>query len=419
MKIRKITGREIFDSRKTPTIECIIELDEGFKVSASVPSGASVGQHAVLELRDEDPRRFNGKGVLNAIKNLEQKIAPILVGRTPDLKLMDQEMIDLDGTANKSNLGANAILSASMAIAKAQAFVLDVELYEFIHQTYQVGEKSLPHCMVNILNGGMHADNGIAFQEFMIMPTGEISMEDMMTKVSTVFENLGRLLKEAGYEIMLGAEGGVAPNLAEEGLDKEKKALDFLIKAIEISELDTSEIGICLDIAASRFYDNASKKYVLYDKSLSAAELIDIYQEFCQNYPILSIEDGMGEDDWDGWKLMTDQLGDKIQIVGDDLFVTQKSRIQKGISSGVANASLIKLNQVGTVSETVEAIKLCKSTNYKTIVSHRSGETMDTFISDFAVGVGADQFKAGAFIQNERVEKYNRLFVIEDTISME
>ena len=413
-KMKKIWGSEILDSRGFPTVECNILLDDDFLVKASVASGASVGEYEALELRDSDQKRYFGKGVLKALQNIDNIIAPVLLGKEPDLISMDKMLIDLDGTENKSNLGANAILAVSMAVARAQAKSLNIKLYEFIAKLYESKDYLIPQVMFNILNGGVHADSGISFQEFMIMPLGKDSFADQLQKTVTVYQNLKRLLQNAGYSTGVGDEGGFAPKLAKGNDTGEKQALDFLSKAVEDSGFVLGQdFAFCLDVAASQFYDKEKKLYVLKDKKLTNREMIGLYEALVSSYPIYSIEDGLYEQDWQGWREMTERLGSKIQLVGDDIFVTNVARIKKGIEFGVANSVLIKPNQIGAVSQTLEAMKLCKKNNYKTVVSHRSGETSDDFISDLVVGTCAGQFKAGACARGERICKYNRLLEIE------
>ena len=412
MKIKKIWGREVLDSRGFPTIECNLLLDNNRIVKSSVPSGASVGIHEALELRDKDEKRYFGKGVLKAIENIDKKIAPTLIGKNPDLLAMDKIIIDLDGTENKSNLGANATLAVSMVIARAQAMVENLQIFEFIGKIFEIKKYLLPKVMFNVLNGGVHSDSGISFQEFMIMPISGKTFSENLQIAVIVFQNLKKLLLEKNFSVGVGDEGGFAPKLEKNG---EKKALDFLIKAAEKSGfIAGKDVVFCLDVAASEFYDEKEKKYFIENKKNSSQDLINIYNNLLNSYPIFSIEDGLAEDDWEGWRLMTESFGSKVQLVGDDIFVTNPNRIKKGIESKVANAVLIKLNQIGTVTQTLDAIKLCQQNNYKTIISHRSGETCDTFIADLAVGTSAGQFKAGGCCRGERIVKFNRLLEIEE-----
>jgi len=439
MKITKVYSREILDSRGFPTVACTIELENGRSVCASVPAGASVGTHEAYELRDNDPKRFFGRGVLQAVHNLETKIAPVLIGQKPDVIALDKIMIELDGTENKSKLGANAILAASIAITRAQALVNNLEVFQLLQKLAVCpdgGPKvrvegddggQIPNCMFNIINGGMHADSGLIFQEFMVMPKkchpelvsgskphNKQSMFDTVHMSVTIYNNLKKLLHKNGYATGIGDEGGFAPQFELGHQSREKTALDFLVQAIEQSGYSRDDVGICLDIAASSFYDTNNGLYLMGDLFVTSEQLVDIYCDLVKYYPIISIEDGMSEDDWRGWELLTKKLGDKVQLVGDDLFVTNSNRIKMGIEKKSANAVLIKPNQIGTVSETVQTIQFCKQAGYKTVVSHRSGETNDSFIADLVVGTGAGQFKAGACARGERVAKYNRLLEIEE-----
>lgn len=387
MKITKVHGREILDSRGQPTLECVLELTGGLQVEASVPSGASVGRYEAKELRDYDPTRYFGKGVRIAIENLERKIAPLLLDKEPDCVQLDQAMINLDGTADKSKLGANTILAASMAIVRAQAVAQGCELYQLINQLYGLDKPAMPRCMFNIINGGLHAESGLAFQEFMIMPAAATVKEAVEVASEMCIALKGLLLQQHGV-VAVGDEGGFAPIFVQDGIEREIAALQLLEQAKKQLKSVKIPIDYCLDIASSHFYDPVRQVYTVHEKRFDAQALIDLYLQLCQTYPIVSIEDGLGEDDWNGWQLLTQSMGSKIQLVGDDLFVTNVQRIQQGIDRQVANAVLIKLNQVGTVSETLQAIKLCRQAGYKVVVSHRSGETNDSFIADLAVGVG-------------------------------
>ncbi|MCF7799567.1 phosphopyruvate hydratase [Candidatus Babeliales bacterium] len=413
MKITSIKASQILDSRGIPTIKCNILLDNKHIIESSVPSGASVGLHEAVELRDGDKKNFFGKTVYKAISNIQDIIAPIFINKEPDLISFDKIMIDLDGTPNKSKLGANAILAVSIAVARSQAFCQNIELYDLISSLYKTDKLILPKVMFNILNGGVHADNKIAFQEFMIMPLSGKSFEQNLEMSVVVYHNLKELLKKSGYSVGVGDEGGFAPifNCKEKS---EIRALDFLCKAVGLSDYVLGQdIVFCLDIAASQFYNKEEKYYLLDGKKLKSEKLIDLYDELLSSYPIYSIEDGLDEQDWQGWQKMTAKLGSKVQLVGDDIFVTNPDLIKKGIDSHIANACLIKPNQIGTVTETLQSMNLCKNSDYKTVVSHRSGETNDSFISDLVVGTAGSQFKAGAAVRGERVAKYNRLLEIE------
>ncbi len=413
MKIKKIWGREILDSRGFPTVECNVLLDNDIVVKAAVPSGASVGKCEAVELRDNDPKRYMGKGVLKAVANID-KLSPLFCGEEPDLLKADKILIEADGTENKSNLGANTTLAISMAIARAQAILLNIELYELIANLYDTQKVLLPDAMFNILNGGVHADSGICFQEFMIMPVGQKTFAQRLEVAAVIYQNLKKLLKDAGYSVGVGDEGGFAPKLGTDKDSGERKALDFLLRAVEgAGFVPGKDVVFCLDVAASQFYDEKEGLYLLGNKKLNSEELINLYDDLIDSYPIFSIEDGLFEQDWIGWQIMTEKLGSKVQLVGDDIFVTNTELIQKGIDNKVANAVLIKPNQIGTITQTLNAMKLCNYDGYKTVVSHRSGETTDTFISDLVVGTAGGQFKSGATARGERVAKYNRLLEIE------
>lgn len=407
MKIKKIFAHEILDSRGNPTIDCTVVLENAQCGRASVPSGASVGTREAVELRDDDPKRFNGKGVLQAIGNIEKIIAPALTEKPADVRECDKVMLELDGSANKSKLGANAILAVSMAVARAQAVANGKELYQVLQDLSGTDMPMCPQAMYNILNGGAHADNKIDFQEFMIMPVGQKKFADSLHTSVLVYQKLKKLLRDEGHSTGVGDEGGFAPNFDE------RQALDFLMQAVTASGFEPGkDVVFCLDVAASGFYKEESGKYVLGGEELDANGLIDVYKELCDEYPIYSIEDGLHEDDWDGWKVLTQELGEKIMLVGDDIFVSNPEIILKGVVEQVANAVLIKPNQIGSVTECLEAIATCKTNHYRTVVSHRSGETCDTFISDLAVGTNAGLIKAGAPARGERVAKYNRLLRI-------
>lgn len=411
MKITKIEAYEILDSRGWPTIECALTLDNGSIVKASVPDGKSTGAHEAVERRDGEDR-YEGKGVLSACKIINERIAPQLIGTEPDLIKTDRLLIELDGTKNKSNLGANTTLAVSMVIAKAQALALNLEPYEFISQLCK-RTPLIPKVMFNIFNGGAHADNGISFQEFMIMPYLFDSFAQSLEVAVTVYHSLEAVLKEKGYSTTLGDEGGFAPEISTHLPTREHEVFELLMEAITNTGIDAYTIQLCIDVAASQFYDKDTGLYLFNDQELSADALLGVYNELVDVYPLFSIEDGMAEDDWQGWALLTQELGATLQLVGDDIFVTNLDRIKKGIASNVANAVLIKPNQVGTVTEAIAAVMLAQGAGYKTVVSHRSGETIDSFIADFAVGTGAGQFKAGACARGERVAKYNRLAEIE------
>ena len=405
-KIKKIFAREILDSRGNPTIEVDVTLDSGIMGRAAVPSGASTGINEALELRDNEDR-YMGKGVLKAVNNVNNIIAPNLIGLdSKEQEKLDKLMLDLDGTSNKSNLGANAILGVSMAILKVSAMEENKELFE-----YFTGDKSLPRPMMNILNGGMHADNNLDFQEFMIIPNKDDFKENL--RIGTeVFHNLKSILKKNGYITSVGDEGGFAPNLSSN-----KQALDLIIESIKKANyVPGKDVNIGLDVAASSFYDKEKNKYLVDSTLMTSDELINYYKEITTTYPIISIEDGLDENDWEGFTTLTKELGDKIQLVGDDLFVTNKELLQKGIDTKSCNAILLKVNQIGSMTETFETIALAKANGYNTIISHRSGETEDTIIADLAVGLNLKQIKTGSLSRSERCAKYNQLLRISEKI---
>jgi len=410
-EIINVYAREILDSRGNPTIEVEVTLSSEIVGRASVPSGASTGEHEMLELRDGDNERYLGKGVLKAIDNVIHKIEPAIIGMDClNQREIDCAMIELDGTENKASLGANAILGVSLACAKAAAEAVELPLYKYIGG---VIAKDIPVPMMNILNGGEHADNNVDIQEFMIMPVGAPNFKEGLRMVSEVFHHLKSVLKEKGYSTGVGDEGGFAPNL-----QSNEEAIELIIRAIEKGRDEPGkDIFIALDSAASSFYKDG--KYILSAEKnpiMSSEELVKFYSKLVEKYPIISIEDGHAEDDWDGWKIMTDELGSKIQIVGDDIFVTNKKRLEKGISLGVANSILIKLNQIGTLSETLETIEAAKEAGYTTVISHRSGETEDSFMADVAVAANCGQIKSGSVSRSERLAKYNQLLRIEEEL---
>lgn len=405
-KIKNIYAREILDSRGNPTIEVEVTLESGIKGIASVPSGASTGKNEALELRDNDYNRYHGKGVLKAVNNVNNIIKPLLIGiDSLNQELIDKIMIEKDGTDNKSVLGANAILGVSLANLKAAAKYEGLELFEYLGNDY-----SMPRCMMNILNGGVHASNNLDFQEFMIVPSKKEYKENLRMG-SEIFNTLKNILKEKKLLCGVGDEGGFAPSI-----DNTKEALELINEAIlKSGYVLGSDVFIALDVAASEFYDEKEDIYLLEGKKYTKEMLADYYNELVSRYHIISIEDGMAEEDYDGWKLLTNKLSN-IQLVGDDLFVTNKKLLQKGIDMHIANAILIKLNQIGTVTETLDTIKLARENNYKTIISHRSGETEDNYIADFAVGLNLGQIKTGSMSRSERLSKYNRLLRIEEKI---
>ncbi|MDD3474755.1 MAG: phosphopyruvate hydratase [Candidatus Dojkabacteria bacterium] len=416
MKITNIQAQEVLDSRGNPTVECTVTLENGVSASAIVPSGASTGTHEAVELRDGDEKRYLGKGVLKAVDNVNTKIAEVVVGMdVENQKEIDQAMISLDGTENKSELGANAILSVSMACVRAAATYKEIPLYEYVAQLFgnDTNVYEMPVPMINILNGGRHANGSSDIQEYMIMPIGASNLQEAVQWGSEVFHNLGKILKEMGYPTTVGDEGGYAPNL-----NSNEKPLELIVEAIKKSGFKPGEdIAIAIDAAASEFYKDGKYELKIEGGELSKEQLLDIYIEWVDKYPLISIEDGFAEDDWDGFKLLEDKLGERIINVGDDLFVTNIKRLERGIEMECANAILIKLNQIGTVSETIEVIKKAEENGFHSIISHRSGETEDTFIADFAVGSGVGFIKTGSMSRSERVAKYNRLMRIERELS--
>ncbi len=407
-----VYGREILDSRGNPTVEVEVYLDDGSMGRAAVPSGASTGAFEAVELRDGDKGRFLGKGVSKAVENINDIIAPEIVGlEVFDQVGIDELMIELDGTDNKGKLGANAILGVSMAVAKAAANSLDLPLYQYIGG---VNAKTLPVPMMNILNGGEHADNNVDIQEFMVMPVGAESFAEALRTGAEIFHNLKSVLKEKGLNTAVGDEGGFAPNLTSN-----EEALQVIITAIEKAGYTPGkDVMLALDVAATEMYNKDEKKYELKGEGLvkTSEEMVEFYSDLVEKYPIISIEDGLDEEDWAGWKLMTEKLGNKIQIVGDDLFVTNTVRLSKGIKSDTANSILIKLNQIGTITETLDAIEMAKRAGYTAVISHRSGETEDSTIADLVVAVNSGQIKTGAPSRTDRVAKYNQLLRIEDIL---
>ncbi|WP_434654388.1 phosphopyruvate hydratase [Thermoanaerobacterium thermosaccharolyticum] len=404
-----VHAREILDSRGNPTVEVEVELDSGAVGRAAVPSGASTGQFEAVELRDGDKDRYLGKGVLKAVENVNEKIAPEIVGMDAiDQVAIDKAMIDLDGTPNKSNLGANAILGVSLAVAKAAAEEVGLPLYQYLGG---VNAKILPVPMMNILNGGKHADNNVDIQEFMIMPVGAQSFHEALRTCAEVFHNLRSVLKSKGLSTTVGDEGGFAPNLTSN-----EEAIQVILEAIQkAGYVPGEDVAIALDPASSEMYKEDGKYHFDGEGVVrTSEEMVDYWEQLVNKYPIVSIEDGLAEEDWDGWKLLTERLGKRIQLVGDDLFVTNTERLSKGIKMGVANSILIKLNQIGTLTETLDAIEMAKKAGYTAVVSHRSGETEDSTIADLVVAVNAGQIKTGAPSRTDRVVKYNQLMRIEE-----
>ncbi len=411
--ISQILAREILDSRGNPTIEVDVILESGSMGTAAVPSGASTGIHEAMELRDGDQSRYLGKGVLKAVHNAKESLANELQGVfVASQRSIDAHMIQMDGTPNKANLGANAILAVSMAVAKAAAQDHGLPLYRYIGGS---NTNLLPVPMMNILNGGAHADNKIDFQEFMIMPVNADQFSESLRMGTEVFHHLKSVLKKDGHSTNVGDEGGFAPNL-----ESNEQAIEYVMRAIEAAGYKPGDdFLIAIDAASSEFYDEAKGRYVFKKssgKELSSEEMASYWKDWTDKYPIISIEDGMAEDDWDGWKNLTDLIGDHVQLVGDDLFVTNTERLQKGIDTGVANSILIKVNQIGTLTETADAVDLGKKNGYTSVMSHRSGETEDTTIADLAVALGTGQIKTGSASRTDRIAKYNRLLRIEEEL---
>jgi enolase len=411
--IEFIEAREILDSRGNPTVEVDVILEDGSMGRAAVPSGASTGVHEAVELRDGDKNRYLGKGVLKAVDNVNDIIAPELEGMDAlDQVAIDRAMIALDGTPNKAKLGANAILGVSMAVARAAADFLGLPLYKYLGSYHAC---VLPVPMANILNGGAHSDNKVDFQEFMVMPIGASSLREGVRWTAEVFHNLKTVLKGKGYNTGVGDEGGFAPDL-----QSNEEALEVIMEAIKKAGYTTGRDGdfmIALDPAASELYNEETKLYTLRwttGEKLTSKQMVDMWEDWCNRYPIISIEDGMAEDDWEGWKMLTDRVGDRIQLVGDDLFVTNVERLKMGLEKGVGNSILIKVNQIGTLTETYEAIDLAKRNGYTAVVSHRSGETEDNFIADLVVGLETGEIKTGSMSRSDRLAKYNQLMRIED-----
>lgn len=409
MKIKQIIGREILDSRGNPTVEAKVVLENGVVGVAKVPSGASTGTHEALEMRDGG-KRYGGKGVLKAVKNINTVIAKKLVGmEVGDLENLDKTMLVLDGTKNKSKLGANAILAVSMAAARAGAETSKMPLYQYIRKVYNIKEKNyrLPVPMMNIVNGGRHADNGLSIQEFMIIPRHK-EMRERVRMGAEIFHALAHILGEKGYATSVGDEGGFAPELANN-----ERALKVIMEAIKAAGyVPGKQVFIGLDVAASEFCSHGQYYFMSKKVGWTAEKLISTYTQWAKKYPLITLEDGLSEDDWAGWKKLTGKLGGQLALVGDDIFVTNPERLGRGIKEGVGNAILIKLNQIGTVTETIAAIRLAQSNKYQVAVSHRSGETSDTFISDLAVAVNSEFIKTGSLSRSERIEKYNRLMEI-------
>ena len=409
MKIETIIAREVLDSRGTPTVEAEVLLESGYRGRAIVPSGASTGSHEALELRDGG-ERYGGKGVLKAVKNVNEIIAPALEGMNADEQgLLDHAMLDLDGTPNKGRLGGNAILAVSLASARAAAEAQGVPLYRYLGGS---NARTLPVPMMNLINGGAHADNSVDFQEFMVMPVGAPSFREALRYGAETFHALKKVLSGRGYNTNVGDEGGFAPDLSSN-----EEALEVLLEAIQKAGYEPGkDIMIALDPAVTELYKDGAYHLESEGRTLSSEEMVDFWADWSSRYPIISIEDGLAEDDWDGWKLLTATIGDKVQLDGDDLFVTNPERLQRGIDTGVGNAILVKVNQIGTLTESMDAIELAKRSRYGTIISHRSGESEDSFIADLAVATNAGQIKTGSASRSDRIAKYNQLLRIEDQL---
>lgn len=412
MTISQVHALEILDSRGDPTVMATVVLEDGSVGVGKVPSGASTGTHEAVELRDGEEQRFGGKGVLKAVSNVIEKISPALIGKdASDQKAIDSAMMELDGTPNKGNLGANAILAVSMASARAAAASKHIPLYMHIAELFgkSTNAFSMPIPMMNVLNGGKHAVGSADMQEFMLMPVGASSVAEAVRWGSEIFHVLGKMLKKQGFQTTVGDEGGFAP-----ALGTNQAPLELMLQAIEAAGYKPGEqVAIALDPAATEYFEDGAYHLKTENKVLSSTEMVDVWADWTNRYPIVSLEDGLSEDDWQGWQLLTQKVGSKVQLVGDDLFVTNVERLQRGIDEKSANAILVKLNQIGSVSETIETIQLAEAHGFASIVSHRSGETEDDFIADFVVGAGTGQIKTGSLSRSERIAKYNRLMVIE------
>ena len=408
--IASVYAREILDSRGNPTVEVDVRLDSGAFGRFAVPSGASTGEHEALELRDKDPARYLGKGVLTAVKNINEKIRDEILGLPAlDQRLIDDTLLKLDGTDNKRNLGANALLGVSIAVAHAAADHLELPLWRYLGG---VNAARMPVPLMNIINGGAHADNNIDFQEFMIVPLGAPRFSESLRMGAEIFHNLKKVLKESGKNTAVGDEGGFAPNL-----ESNRAALDVICQAITNAGYRLGEeVGLALDVASSEFYEDGKYKLDGEGRTLSSEEMVSFYESLVADFPIVSIEDGMHEDDWDGWKLLTEKLGGKVQLVGDDLFVTNPVRLARGIETGTANSILIIVNQIGTLTETLDCIQMAHRAGYTCVISHRSGETEDTTIADLAVATNAGQIKTGSASRSDRIAKYNQLLRIEEQL---
>lgn len=420
--IKKVYAREVLDSRGNPTVEVEVELESGVKAMAAVPSGASTGTYEALELRDGDAGRYGGLGVLKAVENVNTSLQKAIAGMDVlDQEKIDKKMIELDGTENKTNLGANAILGVSLAVCRAAALERNIPLYAYINKKFKIQSASrrtkfaIPTPMFNVLNGGMHSDSGLSIQEYKVIPNGIKTFKEQYRAGSEIFHKLKKLLSAEGYSTAVGDEGGFAPKL-----ESNAKALEFINKAIEETGYKKGlEVNVGVDAAASSFYDEKENKYLFKPENaaLTREMLINIYSEWIQKYSVISIEDGLNENDWDGWRVMNEKMGNKAMLIGDDLLATSVKRLEKAIQEKACNAALIKVNQIGTLTETIGCIKLARKNKMKTVISHRSGETIDDFIADLAVGTNADFIKSGSLSRGERICKYNRLLRIEEEIN--
>ena len=415
LKIEGVKGREILDSRGNPTVEVDVTLEGGGRGRAAVPSGASTGQREALELRDGDKKRYLGKGVLKAVANVNGEIASAIRGREADQRAIDKQMITLDGTPNKGRLGANALLGVSMALARATAAAANTPLHAHLGKLYGSASPVLPVPMMNILNGGAHADSSVDFQEFMVMPAGAPSFAEGLRTGAEIFHTLRSILKKKGYATGVGDEGGFAPSLRSN-----QEAVELVLEAVTQAGFKPgADVHVALDVASSELWNDTSKTYEFKksgEKTRTADEMVALYEDWVRQYPIISIEDGVAEGDWDGWKKLTRAIGSRIQLVGDDVFVTNPEILRRGIAEGVGNALLVKLNQIGTVSETLDAVAMAEKAGYASVISHRSGETEDTTIADLAVGTGVGQIKTGSASRSDRVAKYNQLLRIEEEL---
>jgi enolase len=416
VKIQAVKGREIIDSRGNPTVEVDVTLEGGAFGRGAVPSGASTGQREALELRDGDKKRYGGKGVLSAVSHVNGEIAKSLAGRDSDQRAIDTFLVELDGTPNKGRLGANALLGVSMALARANAAAARIPLYKHVAALYGgTGGTLLPVPMMNILNGGAHADSSVDFQEFMVMPVGASSFAEAVRAGAEIFHTLRGILKKKGHSTGVGDEGGFAPSLSSN-----REAVDVVLEAVVQAGYKPGEnMYVALDVASSELWDEGAKHYEFKksgDKPRTADEMVALYEDWVRQYPIISIEDGLAEGDWDGWKTLTRALGDRVQLVGDDVFVTNPEILARGIKEGIANALLVKLNQIGTVSETLDAVAMARDAGYNSVISHRSGETEDTTIADLAVATNAGQIKTGSASRTDRIAKYNQLLRIEEEL---